>query len=31
LVREADDWRIALKRVDLMHATEPIPAVEFYI
>lgn len=31
LLREGVDWRITLKRVDLMHAGEPLPAVEFYI
>ncbi len=31
LVRSFEGLRIALKRVDLLHAGEPLPAVEFYI
>lgn len=31
LSRSADGFLIVLKRVDLLHAAEPLPAVEFYI
>ena len=31
IVRMPEGLRIALKRVDLLHAGEPLPAVEFYI
>ena len=31
LRRQAGQWKIACKRVDLLHAGEPLPAVEFYI
>ena len=31
LRRTADGFLIVLKRVDLLHAAEPLPAVEFYI
>lgn len=31
LVRAAGQWKIMLKRVDLLHAGEPLPAVEFYV
>jgi 3-phenylpropionate/cinnamic acid dioxygenase small subunit len=31
LVPSPEGWRIALKRVDLLHADQPLPAVEFYI
>lgn len=31
LVAHAGGWRIRLKRVDLLHADQPLPAVEFYV
>ena len=31
LRRVAGQWKIACKRVDLLHAGEPLPAIEFYI
>lgn len=31
LIRDSGNWKIILKRVDLMHASEPLPAVEFYV
>jgi len=31
LVGESGGGKIALKRVDLLHSSEPLPAVEFYV
>lgn len=31
LVRDSEGWKIAVKRVDLLHSNEPLPAVEFYV